>query len=205
MPRPRPKFYYSTARELLCLCEYHYRLGVLHACSSADSELIRSVSMREDDYMTVQYLDKDLIDISRSSRKFDVHIDKLVALCREIFADNLANYLRYEWSDSSLREICTVIDYHYRHGLNHGLRLRDPRKAKEFFSKVGRGNDHRHLFGKQKWNTFEYFDKIKDRINTLHYKRIEYKKVTVLRTLSVKIGDLVSAEREKILREKGRI
>lgn len=205
MPKPRPKFYFSTAKELLSLCEYHYRLGVLHACSSADSELIRSVSMRQDDYMTIQYLDKDLVDISIASRRFHVHIDKLIALCREIHADNLANYLRYEWSDSNLREICTVVDYHYRHGLNHGLRLRDPYKAKEFFSKVNRGAQHDHLFGKQKWNTFEYFDKVKDRINTLHYKRLEYKKTSMLRKLSVKIGDVVSTEREKKLREKGRI
>ena len=187
---------FPAARNILAVCEYHYRLGVLHAVSAGDAELVRSIADRDDGYTTFQYLDGEVCNPVKK-RQLYIHIDGLIALCRKIYCDSLAGYLRIEKSDSKRREICTIVDFHYRKGLLAGLRLRDKKKAKEFFDSFNRGGAHPHLFDKQKWDTMEYFDTVKHRINTIHLARMEAGKSSSMNVLSRELGRHIAAENER--------
>jgi hypothetical protein len=185
---------YRAAVNMLALCEWSYRRGVLDSSQAGDAEYVRRIADREDGYSTFQTTSDGPYNAD-VKRELKVWIDKMIAVCREIYADALADYLRLERTDTIRRDVLAVVDYQYRLGLRHGLRLRDRRKGREFYDDLNRGNSHHHLLDRQKWTTSQYFDRIKNVINTIHTARLEAKLPSTLDRLSNKFLNLIVHEK----------
>lgn len=189
------KLTYNILRNVLSLCEYHYRLGVWESYSTPDDQAVRDIAEYDDGYSTHQYLGKKRFD-STKPRDLGIYVDILVMICNDIGADHLRTFFRLANGAGHTKEICGIIDYHYRKGLRDGQKLGDKRKAKLFFESVKHGCAHPHLFHKtRKWETFQYFDVVKKRLNEIHLIRQEKGLSSSYYGLSCKVGELVMQEK----------
>lgn len=187
---------WRIVRNLLSLCEYHYRLGIYHGAMSGDIEEVSQCADRQDGYMTYQYLGGSVYE-SKNLRDFRIYTDMIIVECNKMVADHLATYLRVGTNMRMKKEILSTIDFHYRKGLKHGLQCKDRAEAKEYLRNVGKGFDHTHFKDQRKWTTYQYLDTVKQRINNMHFIRRESDNTSTLYTLSIRLGSLAAKEKER--------
>lgn len=195
-------FDWNLARNILSLCEYTYRLGVLHGSTTSDPQECTEIASRQDGYTTYQFLGEERFtnDLMKDLR---MYMDQIVVFCGRISAPYLRNFLVYSKHNQLKKDICSVIDYHYRKGIIHGMKLNDRVKARAFFEDIKLGVSHKHLFGKSSYNSMQYADKVKSRINRMHFARQEANIKSGFYLLSCKLGQaMVQKKMQQIDKKK---
>lgn len=160
---------YAIVLDLIRMCEYMYRKGVLDAATSGDAGEIDECAKREDNYNTFRFLP----DSKAMSNK--LYCDYICMVCSKIDANRLRNTVLYSSTMNKNKvSICVAAEHSYRQGLLDGKSY--SKFDAENLSKLDdRCSTHTRIGMKKKLNTFKMADKLKYELSVIHDNRVATK------------------------------
>lgn len=160
---------YAILSDLIKLCEYMYRKGVLDAATSGDAGEIDECAKREDNYSTFRFLLDDGIMSDR------LYCDYICMICSKIDANRLRNTVLYPSSMNKNKiSICVAAEHSYRQGLLDGKSY-SKFDAENLFKFDDGYLTHTRIGMKKKLNKFKMADKLKYELSVIHDNRVATK------------------------------
>lgn len=157
---------FKLLRNIVQLCEYMYRKGVLDAAICGDAFEINECIERDDTFETFRFLR----DEEGDELNINLYCDYLTIMCRKVSAFELRNQLMYGTGPLWLKTCtCIAADNYYRKGLNDG-KTASKVQAEGLMNSIQRGFNHERIDG-TKMKMIDFIDELKYEMNAINRRR----------------------------------